>query len=481
MNSRLPASLLCLGLVLAGTFTAHGYVAEAEKWTVNRTVRMHLSFTGPGHTLSDGFTSWDQSAADALNIWNSHLTHLKFEVDHNSLLPRAQGDADNSVFFSDNVYGDSWGSGVLAVTLIFARDGIMTETDVLFNSADWSWDSYRGALRSSMDFHRVALHEFGHVVGLDHPDQFGQHVVAIMNSSISNTDSLQADDIAGGQNLFGTGPAYLNGNSAPVLLNISTRVRIDTGDAVMIGGFIIQGSQQATVVLRSIGHSLAANGIANAITDPTIELHDSGGNVIASNDDWISGPDAQTIASYHLDPPNSIESALMATLSPGGYTVVVKGYEDSSTPAATGVGLFELYDLHLVPNSRAGNISTRGQVLTGNDVLIGGFIVGTGSQKTVVVRALGPSLSDAGVVGALSDPTLELHNGQGTLLASNNDWGQGPDAATIQSEGLAPTRSQESALQAQLAPGGYTAIVQGFNGATGLGLVEVYDLSSPPP
>ena len=172
---------------------------------------------------------------------------------------------------------------------------------------------------------------------------------------------------------------------------------------------------------------------------------------------------------------------MMATLDPGGYTVIVKGYEDSSTPAATGVGLFELYDLHLTTNSRAGNISTRGEVLSGSDVMIGGFIVGTGAQKSVVVRALGPSLSDAGVSGALSDPTLELHNGQGTLLASNNDWGQGPDAATIQNEGLAPTSPQESALQAQLAPGGYTAIVQGFNGATGLGLVEVYDLSSPPP
>jgi len=158
MNSRFPHATLLLGLLLVSTFAAHGYVAEGEKWTVNRTVRMHLSLTGPGHTLSDGFTSWDQSAADALNIWNSHLSHLKFEVDHNSLLPRAQGDADNSVFFSNNVYGDSWGSGVLAVTLIFARDGIMTETDVLFNSADWTWDSYRGALRASMDVHRVALH-----------------------------------------------------------------------------------------------------------------------------------------------------------------------------------------------------------------------------------------------------------------------------------------------------------------------------------
>src|SRR5882762_1173565 len=115
-------------------------------------------------------------------------------------------------------------------------------------------------------------------------------------------------------------------------MNLSTRGRIDTGDRVMIGGFIIQGSEPATVILRSVGHSLAAYGISNAISDPTIELHDSSG-VIASNDDWISSADAQTIASYHLDPPNSIESAIYATLNPGSYTVIVKGYEDSSTPA----------------------------------------------------------------------------------------------------------------------------------------------------
>jgi Matrixin len=471
-----PAFAACVLI----TASAHGYFLEGESWTPNRTVRMHLSFTGPGYTLLDNFTSWDESAADALNIWNTYLVHMQFAVDHNSLLPPASNDADNSAFFSDTVYGDSWGSGVLAITLISSRNGIMVETDVIFNQ-NWTWDSYRGSQRNGViDFHRVALHEFGHVVGLDHPDQHGQHVVAIMNSIISNLDSLQADDIAGGQSIYGNGPAYLHGGSAPNLINISTRGQINTGDNVMIGGFVIQGSQPVTVILRAIGHSLAAAGITNPISDPTIELHDSTGAVIATNDDWISSPDAQTIASYHLDPPNSIESAIFITLNPGSYTAIVKGYQDSSTPAATGVGLFELYDLRLTSNVRAANISTRGQVLLNDQVMIGGFIIGGAQSKTVVVRALGPSLTSHGVNGALADPTLELHDGQGTLISSNDDWGDGPDASTIQNEGWAPPSPKESALQATLNPGNFTAIVRGVNNTTGIGLVEVYDLSPAP-
>ena len=468
-------------LVFVAVASTYGYVVQDNSWTPNRTVVMHLSFSGPGYTLSDGFTSWDESATDALNIWNTHLTHMQFVVDHNSPLPPGENDADNSVLFSNTVFGDSFGSGVLAVTSIQSRNGITTETDVIFNQQDWNWDSYRGALRSGViDFHRVALHEFGHVVGLDHPDDYGQHVLAIMNSSISNVYTLQTDDIAGAQHLYGTGPAYLSGNDGPALLNLSTRGRIDTGNKVMIGGFIIQGSQPITVILRSIGHSLAAAGIANAISDPMIELHDSTGSIIASNDDWISGADAQTIASYHLDPPNSIESAIYATLNPGSYTVIVKGFSDSSTPAAIGVGLFELYDLHLT-NSRAGNISTRGEALLNDNVMIGGFIVGGGAPKTLIVRALGPSLANSGLTGTLADPFLDLHDAQGNLISSNDDWGQSPDAALIQSEGFAPSDPKESAIQTTLNPGNFTAIVHGVNNATGLGLVEVYDLSPAPP
>jgi hypothetical protein len=461
--------------------SAQAYSLLGKNWTKNRTVRMHLSFTGPSFALSDGFASWDESAADALNVWNTHLAHMQFAAVHDSLLPPASNDYDNSALFSTSVFGDTWGSGVLAVTLISSRSGIMTEADVLFNSADWDWDSYNGNLRSgTMDFHRVALHEFGHVVGLDHPDQHGQNVAAIMNSRISGLYLLQPDDIAGGQSLYASGPAYLNGGTPANLANISTRARIGTGDNVLIGGFIIQGSEPATVILRSVGHSLAAVGLTNAIDDPVMELHDSSGALMASNDDWISSPDAQTIASYGFDPPNSLESAIIATLNSGTYTVIVKGFQTPSLPVPTGIGLFELYNMCLTTNSRAGNISTRGQVLLNDEVMIGGFIL-AGQSRDLIVRALGPSLTALNVSGALSDPFLELHDGQGSLLAFNDDWGQGPDAATIQNRGLAPSSPRESALLATLSPGVFTAIVRGVNNTTGLALVEVYDLSAPPP
>jgi hypothetical protein len=475
-------SILVAGavLVLAASST-QAYSFLGKNWTKNRTVRMHLSFTGPGFALSDGFASWDESATDALNIWNTHLAHMQFEAVHDSLLPPDSNDYDNSVLFSDSIFGDSWGSGTLAVTLISSRNGILTETDVLFNSANWNWDSYNGNLRSgAIDFHRVALHEFGHVVGLDHPDQHGQQVAAIMNSTINNLYVLQADDIAGGQSLYASGPAYLSGGTPANLINISTRGRIGTADNVLIGGFIIQGSEPATVILRSLGHSLAAVGLANAIDDPVMELHDSSGALMASNDDWISSSDAETIASYGFDPPNSLESAMIATLNPGLYTVIVKGYADFSTPPATGIGLFELFDMRLTTNSRAGNISTRGQVLLNDEVMIGGFIL-AGQSRDLIVRALGPSLTALNVSGALSDPFLELHDAQGTLMATNDDWGQGPDAATIQNRGFAPSSPKESALFATLNPGLFTAIVRGVNNTTGIALVEVFDLSAPPP
>jgi hypothetical protein len=247
---------------------------------------------------------------------------------------------------------------------------------------------------------------------------------------------------------------------------------------VVIGGFIIQGSQPATVVVRGIGNSLPALGIRNALKDPVIELHSAAGGTIATSDDWIDDPWASTIASYHLDPANSQESAILATLNPGSYTVVVRSF-DNGDGDLTGTALVEVYDLHTT-GGRAGNISTRGPVLGGDQLLIGGFIIGGTQSKEVVVRAIGPSLAGAGISGPLSDPTVELRDASGNVVDSNDNWGTHPKAAQIQAEGLAPTQPAESALQITLSPGNYTAVVRGANGATGVGLVEIYDLSPPP-
>jgi hypothetical protein len=479
------------GTILFAATQARGYVREfgengvAIEWNKDRTVLMHLSLPAGGR-LSDGSPSLNAVAEDALNIWNQNLVHMKFAVDRNSILPPSADDANTSVRMSSTVYGDKFGANVLATTLLTSRDNHLIETDVTFNSK-WDWDSYRGGVTGgTIDFRRVALHEFGHVVGLDHPDEATpkQTVTAIMNSTVSDVDDLQFDDITGAHAIYDGGPDYQTGAAAPNLVNLSTRAFVGAGDNVVIGGFIIQGSQPTMIVLRGIGYSLPAVGITDALQDPVIELHSSTGAVLATSDDWIDDSWAGTVASYHLDPTNSRESAIVTTLDPGSYTVILRSF-DNGDGKLTGTALIELYDLHQnfrIPSSpgRADNISTRGPVLPGDQVLIGGFIVGGSQAKSVVVRAIGPSLAAAGISGGLGDPTVELRDASGTVLASNDNWQSGEHAAQIQSEGLAPTEPAESALQATVNPGNFTAIVRGANGTTGVALVEIYDLSPAP-
>ena len=469
------AFLFLLAIAFPATH-AFAYVARGKRWTLNRNVVMHLSLGGNG-PLQDGFASFDQSGADALNVWNQYLAHLKFSWIQGSTLPERDSDADNSVFFSDTVYGTSFGNRVLAVTLISSQSSVITETDVIFNSRE-TWNSYRGPLQGAQDLHRVALHEFGHVLGLDHPDDAGQQVIAVMNSVISSVDGLRQDDISGAQSLYNTGPAYLDSFPSSNLVNLSTRAFVGTGERVLIGGFIIQGSQPATVALRAIGHSLAGRGITNPLNDPMLELRNSSGTLIGQNDDWVSGADAETIASYRLDPSNSRESALVRTLDPGNYTTIVKAY-DNGDGDLQGTGLIELYDLHATAG-RAGNISTRGQILTGDDAMIAGFIIGGNQRKELVIRGLGPSLTSANVANSLSDPTIEVHDAAGNLILANDDWEADPNADRVRNVGLAPSEIREAALYANLNPGSYTAVMRGFNNATGIGLIEIYDLTPAP-
>ena len=466
--------------------TLFGYVREFDNgiplaWVKDRTVVIQLSLGTGTLNLRDGFASFNDSAIDALKTWNPHLAHLQFSWVKNSPVTPVEGDDEMSVAFDNKVFGSNFGSGTLAVTVLGYRNGNFEETDTVFNKA-LSWDSYRGALTPPVfDFHRVAIHEFGHTLGLDHPDQAQprQNVVAIMNSQVSNLDTLAQDDINGVTAIYGTGPAYNSIPNAPVLMDLSTRGTTNTGNNVLIGGFMVQGSQPAQLVVRCLAFSLASFGIPNALGDSVIELYGANNNLIASNDDWFTSSDAETISSYRRDPPNSIESALLVTLNPGSYTAVVKSFSNAQQPATTGVALFEVYDLR-TSGSRLGNVSTRGQVGTGANILIGGLIVGGSTPKPVVIRALGPTLTQFGVTGVLADPFLQLRDANGNLVEANNDWQQSPEAAIINADGKAPSSAKESAMAPTLSPGNYTALVSGVGGTTGTALVEVYDESASP-
>lgn len=249
------------------------------------------------------------------------------------------------------------------------------------------------------------------------------------------------------------------------LLNVSTRANVQTGDNVLIGGLIISGTTPKRVLLRAVGASLATQGVAGALSDPTLRLFDGTGANIASNDNWRS--DEAAVNATGLAPSNDYEAAIVTTLAPGGYTAIVSGVDGTR-----GVALIELFDLER-GGSRIANISTRARVGTGDSVMIGGFVVGGDQPGQVVVRALGPSLAASGVSGALNDPVLELYNSAGSKVFANDNW-QAEQAQQIAATALAPTDGREAAIIATLAPGAYTAIVRGANGSTGVALIEAY-------
>jgi len=271
------------------------------------------------------------------------------------------------------------------------------------------------------------------------------------------------------------------------ITNISTRSFVQTGDNVMIGGFIVQGTSTKRVIIRAIGPELSQYGVPNPLADPTLELHDGNGALIASNNNWlttiiggiITHDQVQDIQNSGHALGDAMESAIIADLPPGNYTAIVRGVNNT-----TGVALVEVYDIGGGSSSILGNISTRSFVQTGDNVMIDGFIVqGTGTKR-VIIRAIGPELSQYGVPNPLANPTLELHDGPGTLIASNDNWQTTiiggiitqDQVQDIQNSGHAPGDPMESAIIANLPAGNYTAIVRGVNSTTGVALVEVYDL-----
>ena len=255
--------------------------------------------------------------------------------------------------------------------------------------------------------------------------------------------------------------------AAAQALNVSTRLRVLTDANVGIGGFIITGTEPKQVLLRGIGPSLP---VPDPLADPVLELRGPNGLII-TNDNWKDG----NCMLDGLPPTNPLEACIDATLDPGTYTAILKGKNNG-----TGVGLVELYDVSAAANSKLGNISTRGFVGTGSDIMIAGIILGNGGETNVVVRGIGPSLTPLGVPNALGNPQLELRDSTGTLIRSDNDWMDDPaQKVLIMEAGLAPGNNLESAIYETLGPGQYTALLSGVSNGTGVGLVEAYDLASP--
>jgi N-acetylneuraminic acid mutarotase len=310
----------------------------------------------------------------------------------------------------------------------------------------------------------------------------------IWASVIGNKIYIPGGGAAAGFAATKTNQIFTVSNSTQVSLgNISTRSFVQTGEHVMIGGFIVQGTGTKRVIIRAIGPELTQYGITDALANPTLELHNRTGALIASNDNWqttilggiITSNQVSDIQNSGHVPTAASESAIIADLRPGNYTAIVRGVNNT-----VGVALVEVYDLSPAPSSSLGNISTRSFVQTRQNVMIGGFIVQGSGMKRVILRAIGPDLMRYGILNPLANPRLELHNGAGALIASNDNWQTtilggiitGNQVSEIQNSGHAPTAASESAVIASLQPGNYTAIVRGVNDSTGVALVEVYDL-----
>jgi hypothetical protein len=256
------------------------------------------------------------------------------------------------------------------------------------------------------------------------------------------------------------------------LLNISTRARVLIGDNILIGGFIINGNADKKVLLLAKGPSLSVNGtpVTGRMADPSLELHDANGALMTSNDNWKDSPERTEIEGSGLAPTDDKESAILRTLSPGAYTGVLTGKDNT-----TGIALVEVYDLDENADSLLANISSRGFVDTGDNVMIGGFIAGNQSGNTLVlVRGIGPSL-EGKAPNPLADPILELHDSNGATLETNDNWKDSPERSEIEATGIPPTNDLESAIIRSLSPAGYTAILRGNEG-NGIAVVEIYNI-----
>ncbi len=583
---------LAAAILLSAALPARAFNLLGTAWPAGDIV-MHLQLGQPPSPLIDGATDWNAVAQAALDEWNAQIVRARFTSVPNSTAEIRRGNRTNNVAFRADIYGTAFDSRTLAVTIgaSSTSTGLFTEQDVLFNS-NLTWNSYRGSLRAgSPDLRRVALHEFGHVLGLDHPDEAEpvQNVAAIMNSTISSLESLQTDDVNGIRVLYAAGTGVLpvitaqpqsrtvrvgesftlavnvGAGSAPLtyswffraagtttlqrfslaegpsytigsvqaadageysvgvtspsggtavstaavltvqpvatsqdtlLTNLSTRAVVGTGSDVMIAGFVVGGTTSKNIFIRAAGPALAGFGVAGALANPTLRLVNGSGATVAENDDWdAAGAGTPLVAAANrlggfAFPRGSRDAAILTTLVPGSYTAVVSGVGNTG-----GIALVEAYDadvdLATSRTRRLVNIATRGRVTGGDNLLIAGLVVTGPGPRTFLIRAIGPTLGRApfNLAGAMLDPFLRIYRGA-TLLRENDDWDTPASAQTALREAatkvgafaLMETRDLvlrsglDSAMLITLEPGSYTAQVSGFEGSTGIALVEIYEV-----
>jgi hypothetical protein len=439
MRHSFPHTLpLATGLLLAAAVQAYELIGY--RWP-DGPIPIHLQLGTTPAPLLDGATDWADVAEAALADWNRQQSGVAFAPIRNASSPVASGDGLNHLAFRPDLFGMYLDARVLAITVGFVSpsSGRAIEHDVIFN-AKVSWNSYRGPLRSPVqDFRRLALHELGHVLGLDHPDQASpsQVVDAIMNSSPTGVDGLKLDDIAGVRALYQVAPT----EGPPVLI------------AEPHSRFLLQGD--TFTVGATIG------GASPLVCSWTFQAADA------------SSPEPFPLATG----PSYTIGSLYPT-DAGNYTLTVRNPFGSVTARPATLRVFEISPS---TETALANISTRGVVGAGSDVLIAGLVISGTTPKSVLIRAAGPALGAFGVNGALADPTLALVNQAGVTLARNDNWedeGRGPQiTSTCSAVGAFQFRpgSRDAALVATLAPGSYTAVVSGAAAATGVALVEVYE------
>ncbi|HEV2805777.1 MAG TPA: hypothetical protein VGW57_12705 [Chthoniobacterales bacterium] len=292
-----------------------------------------------------------------------------------------------------------------------------------------------------------------------------QFSASFPNSDPNASFNMTATSQAGDTSEFAQNPARLK--------NISTRARVEGGDHAAIAGFIIASDRLGsglghTVVVRALGPSLTV--LATPLPDPILEFYGPRG-LQGTNDNWQDNPEAASIQNVGLAPKSGLESALIESVDGGSYTAIVR-----DTGGRTGTALVEVYDVDPAPGREVLNVSTRGFIGTGDDVMIAGTILEPGAGPTrIVARAIGPSLGAAGITDPLADPMLEFRDSQGALIASNDNWRDG-DAAALTALGLAPKNDNESAVFVRVPSAAYTATIRGKDGGRGVGLVELYNL-----